>query len=56
MIERLLKAGADPNSTSEEGQTALMTAALAGKADAVKMLLAHGAQVNARSPTRARRR
>ena len=52
MIERLLKAGADPNSTSEAGQTALMTAALAGKADAVKLLLAHGAKVNVQEPTK----
>jgi len=50
MIERLLKAGADANSTSEEGQTALMTAALAGKVEAVKTLLAHGAQVNTQEP------
>src|SRR2546426_4418787 len=40
MIERLLKAGADANSTSEEGQTVLMTAALTGKVDGVKALLA----------------
>ena len=46
----MLKAGADPNGTSEEGQTALMTAALTGKVDAIKVLLAHGAKVNAQEP------
>ena len=50
MIQHLLKAGADPNRTSEEGQTALMTASLTGKADAIKALLAAGAQVNAVEP------
>ncbi len=52
MIERLLKAGADPNATSEEGQTALMTAALAGRVDAVKVLLSHGAKLNVAEPVR----
>ncbi len=50
LIRHLLKAGADPNGTSEEGQTALMTAALTGKADAVKVLLAAGAKVNEKEP------
>jgi uncharacterized protein len=52
MIERLLKAGANPNGTSEEGQTALMTAALSGKVDAIKVLLAHDAKVNVQEPVR----
>ena len=39
MIDRLLTAGADPNGTAQEGQTMLMTAALSGKADAVRLLL-----------------
>jgi len=34
IIERLLKAGADPNGTSEKGETMLMTASLTGKVDA----------------------
>jgi ankyrin repeat protein len=42
LIEHLFKAGADPNETSEENETALMTASLTGKVDAVKMLLTHG--------------
>lgn len=50
IMESLLKAGADPNSTAEEGETALMTAALNGKTDAVKVLLAHAAAVNAKEP------
>ena len=48
VIELLLKAGADPNTTMEEGETVLMTAARTGKVDAVKALLVHGATANAR--------
>jgi ankyrin repeat protein len=48
MIEKLVKAGANPNvSLSKFGDTALMLAARTGKVDAVKMLLDNGAQVNA---------
>jgi ankyrin repeat protein len=50
MIGRLLQAGADPNSVWTEGETPLMTVARAGNVDAAKVLLAHGAQVNAREP------
>src|ERR1017187_718897 len=39
MVERLLKAGADANSTKSNGTTALMIAAASGSADAVKVLL-----------------
>src|SRR6185295_13457244 len=48
IIERLIKAGADPNSTSTEGETALMTVARTGVAEAAKVLLDHGAKVDAR--------
>ena len=37
-----------PNAALPEGETALMTAARTGKVDAVRLLLAHGAHVNAR--------
>ena len=47
MIELLLKAGANPNSSTVTGTTALMMAASSGSADAVKVLLDHGANVNA---------
>ena len=47
MIELLLKAGANPNSSTTTGTTALMMAASSGSADAVKVLLDHGANVNA---------
>lgn len=47
MIERLIKAGADPNAPlSKSGDTALMMASRTGKPDAVKALLNHGALVN----------
>src|ERR1019366_5587977 len=46
MITRLIEAGADPNSTSREGETVLMTASLNGNVDAIKVLLAKGATVN----------
>jgi uncharacterized protein len=49
MIERLLRAGADPNAPlSDTKNTALMMAARTGKVDAVKVLLDHGAQPNAK--------
>lgn len=49
MIEKLIKAGADPNvPLSKAGDTALMMASRTGKPDAVKVLLDHGAQVNAK--------
>jgi ankyrin repeat protein len=47
MIERLIKADADPNAAlSKFSDTALMFAARTGKTDAIKVLLDHGAQVN----------
>ena len=48
MIEILLNAGADANSTKANGATALMIAAASGNADAVKVLLDHGAEANAK--------
>jgi ankyrin repeat protein len=48
MIELLLKAGADPTSVSTEGETALMTVARTGVVEAAKVLLDHGAKVDAR--------
>jgi ankyrin repeat protein len=48
MIERLLKAGADPNAARPTGETPSMTAARTGNADAVRALLAAGADVNAK--------
>src|SRR5579863_5701757 len=52
MVQTLLKAGADANAFQQEGQTVLMTAAKAGNADAVKALLDHGAEVNAKESWR----
>jgi len=48
IIEKLLKASADANAAVTEGETALMTASRSGHVDAVKMLIAHGAVVDAR--------
>ena len=48
MVERLLAAGADPNTTMPEGDTVLMTAARTGNVAVVKALLRKGADVNAR--------
>lgn len=47
VVERLLNAGADPNSARDTGETALMTAARSGSLEAVKLLLAREANVNA---------
>jgi ankyrin repeat protein len=49
MIEKLVKAGADPNaSLSSSGDTALMLAARTGTVEAIKVLLETGANVNAK--------
>ncbi|MCU1336109.1 MAG: ankyrin repeat protein [Bryobacterales bacterium] len=48
VIERLLKAGADANATSTDGETALMTVARTGVVEAAKVVLDHGAKVDAR--------
>jgi ankyrin repeat protein len=49
MIDRLLKAGADPNAAlSAAGDTALMMAARTGNTDAIRVLMEGGANVNAK--------
>jgi ankyrin repeat protein len=49
MIDRLLKAGADPNAPlTPAGDTALMMAARTGKTDAIRVLLEANASVNAK--------
>jgi ankyrin repeat protein len=52
VVDRLLKGGADPNLSADGGETALMIASRAGRVDAVRTLLAHGANANARESTR----
>ena len=47
-IERLLKAGANVNSPSGEGETPLMTIARAGNIEPRTVLLDHGANIDAR--------
>lgn len=47
MIEKLIRAGADPNAAlTKSGDTALMMSARTGKTEPVTMLLEHGAKVN----------
>jgi ankyrin repeat protein len=48
IIEMLLRASADVESPNKQGQTALMTVARTNHVDAAKLLLSHGAKVNAR--------
>jgi ankyrin repeat protein len=49
MLDRLLKAGADPNAPlTGAGDTALMMAARTGKTDAIRVLVEASADVNAR--------
>jgi len=49
MIEKLIKAGADPNAPlSSSGDTALMMAARTGKTGALNVLIESGANVNAK--------
>ena len=47
MVARLLKAGANPDTRIATGEPPVMTCAATGNADAVRALLAHGANVNA---------
>ena len=49
---KLLKAGADANAATTEGETALMTVARTGNVEAAKVLLAHGADVNSKEQWR----
>ena len=44
--------GADPNATVADGEPALMTVARTGNANAVRVLLAHGADANAKDTWR----
>src|SRR6202034_3923245 len=52
MIEKVLKAGADPNALGPEGETPLMLAARTGNIDAMRVLLDHHADVNAKDTLR----
>jgi ankyrin repeat protein len=52
LVERLLKAGADPNRALPGGETPLMTAARTGTLAAVQALLARGAAVDAKDEAR----
>src|SRR4029077_5627090 len=49
---KLLKAGADPNIAQSTGETPLMTCARTGSVAAVKLLLEHGANADAREAER----
>src|SRR5262245_1113067 len=52
VMERLLNAGANPNIVPPTGETPLMIASRTGNLDGAKLLLAHGADVNARESTK----
>ena len=52
MLERLLNAGADVNELGPQGETPLMLASRTGNLDAMKVLLAHRAAINARERLR----
>ncbi len=45
-VKELLASGADPNSQTENGRTALMAASVKGRANVAKFLLNHGADPN----------
>jgi uncharacterized protein len=52
IVEKLLIAGADPNTTMPDGETVLMTAARTGKLEALKVLIARGANILAVEPSK----
>jgi ankyrin repeat protein len=52
IMQRLLAAGADVESANADGQTALMIVARTNLVDAARLLIKHGAQVNAREKWR----
>src|SRR5260370_974559 len=52
MIEKLLKAGADPNERGPQGETPLMLASRNGNLEAIKLLLDRKADVNAKDKLR----
>ncbi|MBI3934719.1 MAG: ankyrin repeat domain-containing protein [Acidobacteria bacterium] len=52
MVETLLKAGANPKTAQWTGETPLMTATRLGTVEVVNLLLAHGADVNAKESRR----
>ena len=47
VLETMLACGFDPNVKDHDGVTSLHRAAMAGRAEAVRVLLAYGASVNA---------
>src|SRR5690242_3795274 len=46
VLETMLSCGFDPNAKDKDGVTALHRAAMAGRVEAVRVLLAHGASVH----------
>lgn len=52
IVQRLLEAGANPNVGLTSGETVLMRCAFTGDPAAVQALLAHGADVQAKEPSR----
>ena len=52
MLDALLKAGADVDSPNKYGQTALMVVARSNHVDSAKLLIRHGAKVNAKETWR----
>jgi ankyrin repeat protein len=52
MLDKLLKAGADPNELGPKGETPLMLASRNGNIDAIKVLLDHKADIDAKDKQR----
>ena len=52
MLEALIKAGADAKQKNARGETLVMFAGRSGNPDAIKLLVANGADVNAKETVR----